>query len=207
MNYPRGKKRSLIGLVILAALGVLLFGFYADLRPQKHGALHQISVPRLAPPVLNAYVSQPVALSANIQKAAFHGTQSCVIAFINGEHYNKLAIISSGGIAGMGGWLVDKKTRTVPRNAWIILASAKYGATFQAAIKLHEKRPDVREALGGAAGYTNAGFIVDVYTKSLPIDIYHVYIVFESDGVYYTCDNGRHLRIVGNIVQGLGESK
>jgi hypothetical protein len=129
------------------------------------------------------------------QQQAFHGVNSCVIASINGMNYDKTVALGSGTVIGLGGWLLDKMSQTVPNRAWVVLAGQGAAGSYQVPITLHEKKPDVSQHFGGVDGYTNSGFIVDIASAALPAGTYHVYIIFDHGGVYYTCDNGRQLKL------------
>lgn len=194
MAAKSGSFRSLAGFAVLGSLAVLLGVMYATIR--QHGATKPpvSDRPRLDPPTLVARVQEPLPLVAG-QRQAVHGTDSCVIASINGTHYSQTAKLQRGTVIGLGGWLIDKISRSVPNRAWIVMVGDASTGSYQAPILLHEKRPDVSEYFGGVAGYRNSGFIVDVASQSLPVGTYHLYIIFEGRGVYYSCDNGRQLRL------------
>jgi hypothetical protein len=146
-------------------------------------------------PTLVSPAANPEPLVVGNRQQAFHGVSCCVIGSINGMNYDKTVTLGSGAVIGLGGWLVDKMGQTVPDQAWIVLAGAGAVGSYQVPIALHEKRPDVSQYFGGVAGYTNSGFIVDIASTNLPAGNYHLYIVFKSRGVYYTCDNGRQLKL------------
>lgn len=189
------KLRSKVGLLVLGLLAVLLATTYLSIR--KHGAFGQVSSarPRMNPPTLNSPAASPESLVVGKQQQAFHGVNGCVIASINGMNYDRTVALGSGTVIGLGGWLIDKMSQTVPDQAWVVLAGEGVLGSYQVPITLHEKKPDVSQHFGDVAGYLNSGFIVDIASTTLPAGTYHVYIVFDHSGVYYTCDNGRKLKL------------
>lgn len=185
---------SKVGLIVLALLAVVLAFMYATIR--QHGDIGRAvgGQPKLDPPMLVASAQEPSPLVVG-QGQPSRGVDSCVVASINGAHYDRTVTLQRGTVVGLGGWLIDKMSRSVPDRAWIVMVGAAAADSYQVPILLHEKRPDVSEYFGGVRGYRNSGFIVDIASQGLPKDTYHVYIVFEHRGDYYTCDNDRHLAL------------
>lgn len=190
-----GNFRSGLGLLLLGLLLVVLAIAYLSIR--KHGTLGQVNSagPRMSPRTLTSSAVTPASLVVGKQQHVFHGADSCVIGSINGVNYNKTVILKQGAVIGLGGWLIDKMSQTVPNRAWIVLAGEGAAKSYQAPITLREKRPDVSQYFGDVSDYTNSGFIVDIASTTLPLGNYHLYIVFDHEGVYYTCDNGRQLKL------------
>ncbi|HEY8586936.1 MAG TPA: hypothetical protein VIL60_09460 [Rhodanobacter sp.] len=190
-SVARGKQ----GLVVSLALAVVVVFFYCSLRVQEpHGAKSMTS-PRIIPPTSSLPIQSPTILVIAKDQKDFHGIDGCNISAISGQHYNKDVTQRSGSVVGLGGWLVDKLGETVPDKAWIVLAGVGSIPSYQIPIMFHEKRPDVQEALGGGSDFAYAGFIVNINTTGLSTGEYHMYIVFDHDGTYYTCDNGRRLLV------------
>lgn len=189
------KLRSKVGLLVLGLLVVPIATTYLSIR--KQGAFGQVNGvrPRMNPPTLVSPATSPEPLVVGKQQQAFHGVDSCVIASINGMNYDKTVALGAGTVIGLGGWLIDKMSQTVPDQAWVVLAGEGVLGSYQVPITLREKRPDVSQHFGGVASYTNSGFIVDITSTALPAGTYHVYIIFDHGGVYYTCDNGRQLKL------------
>lgn len=195
MNGEVSKTRGKQGLVVLLALAIIIAFFYWSTRDQNHHDTKSLASPRIVSPTLSISAQSPTTLIITKNQKDFHGIDGCNIADINGQHFDKRMPLRSGSVIGLGGWLVDKLSAAVPDKAWIILAGARNIPTYQIPITFRERRPDVQEALGGDDSYAYAGFIININTASLPTGEYHVYIVFDHDGTYYTCDNGRQLLI------------
>lgn len=187
--------QSRIGLLALALLAIVLAILYVSIR--KSGSLGEVtsSRPRIDAPILASPIEDPLPLAAGKQQHAFHGANSCVLASINGMNFDKAVTLSPGAVIGLGGWLIDKMSQTVPEQAWVVLAGDGSTGSYQVPIRLREKRPDVSQFFGGVTGYTNSGFIVDIASTGLPAGNYRLYIVFKHGDVYYTCDNGRQLKL------------
>lgn len=190
------RRHSTVGLIVLGVTAVLLAIGYALLRNDS-AAMAQAGVPRMAPPILELPVQAPEKQPAGARQRAFHGVSSCVLASINGRHYDAPASVERGTPVGLGGWLIDKVDGTVPQQAWIVLAKSEGDSlVFESPIEFHEKRPDVTEYFGNMHNYDNSGFIGEISTRELPAGKYHLYIVFDARGTFYTCDNGRYLTVL-----------
>lgn len=192
---PGGSTRSKIGLLVLGLLSIILVIAYLSIR--KHGVLGEVNSPhpRMSLPTLPSPAVSPEPLVVGNQHGTFHGASSCVLASINGMNFDRTVTLSHGTVIGLGGWLIDKMSQTAPEQAWVVLAGEGAPESYQVPIRLREKRPDVSQFFGGVAGYTNSGFIVDIASTGLPAGNYRLYIVFKHGDVYYTCDNGRQLKL------------
>lgn len=188
--------RATLGLIILACMGVVLLVAHATMGGQSLAITTAREPVRMVVPLATSPLQQPTRRTAGTQQSRFYPANSCVIAAVNGENFaNQTVDVDRGTVIGLGGWLANERNRTIGRHAWIVLDGEGGLPSLQAPIVLRDKRPDVQQALGGARGYAYAGFIVDISSSAMATGVYHAYIVFESRGIYYTCDNGRHLRI------------
>lgn len=193
-----GRRQGIAGLIVLGLVAVFLATGYALLRNGSDAMARTVGVPSMAPPVIELPVQAPEPQPIEARQRAFHGVGSCVLASINGRHYDAPVSVKRGTTVGLGGWLIDKVDETVPQQAWIVLAkSGENSLVFQSPIEFHEKRPDVTEYFGNKHDYDNSGFIGEISTRALPAGEYHLYIVFDAHGTFYTCDNGRHLTVLG----------
>lgn len=192
-----GRRRGMAGLIVLGVTAVLLATGYALLRNGSDAMARAVGVPSMAPPVLELPVQALEPQPTKARQHAFHGVSSCVLASINGHNYQTTFSVEHGTTIGLGGWLIDKVDGTVPQQAWIVLArSGGDSPVFQSPIEFHEKRPDVTEYFGNKHDYDNSGFIAEISTRALPAGDYHLYIVFDANGTFYTCDNGRYLTVL-----------
>jgi hypothetical protein len=126
-------------------------------------------------------------------------SSNCNIEFINGQHFADEYAVSRDEIIGVGGWLVDRKLKIVPKHAWIILTKQADGTSYESPITFWMSRPDVKDALGGKAIYEHSGFISNMQANKLTPGKYHMYMGYStkvSDQTqYYSCDNGRFMDI------------
>jgi len=142
---------------------------------------------------------KPITLTPILARAAFHPSDSCLLGYLNGANYGMDLPIDQGVTIGLGGWIIDRMNKDVPRLAWIILSREDGVDSYQAPITFWTSSPDVREAWGGAKGYARAGFISNIEIDHMPIGRYHVYVKYKVGSDFYTCDNGRYLTIESQI--------
>lgn len=187
-------KQSKRGLVVLAMLAIVTSLCYVYIK--EHAKTLDVEATHFSKSQIKINLSQPKLLTVGTTQRDFHGVQTCNIAFINGENFNHTIDIVSGTPAGLGGWLVDTVTKTSAKNAWIILANPSAGHSYQSRINLRSRAEDVEEAFGGDLGFAYSGFIAELDTKNVIAGKYHVYIIYDSTGTFYTCDNGRYLNIL-----------
>lgn len=190
MTNSNSHKSSVIGLsLLLIAFIVIIISWYVF---NHNTNLNKLNV-RNTDISSQLKAINPELRIVGLKQAIFHPSNSCNVSYINSRDFNQTVRISKGSVIGIGGWLVDKINKNVPKKSWLIVVHMNSKTSYQIPIEYWTDRPDVREALGGNPGYTQSGFIVVFNTTMLTKGDYHLYLVYRENNIYYTCDNGRHI--------------
>lgn len=188
--------RGRVGCVILitSCLALALFHWAAPATYVGDKDLRQINLPM---PTNEGTLPQvdPTGPSAPSVDETYHASRSCNLAYINAANYDREMFFSQGTVIGLSGWVVDIVNKNVPAKTWMVFVNTESGARYQSPITFWMDRDDVREVFGGKEAYARAGFISNVKTDHLLPGRYHLYIKYEAKSIFYTCDNGRYMKI------------
>lgn len=123
------------------------------------------------------------------------GSALCNIEYIDKEKFTQDISRARTNVTLMG-WIGDEISRGAPSQPTLRLVNVdQRSQQWEVPLKLGVSRPDVVTHLQ-EPGLSEAGFLQKVSLQALPGGKYHLFLAYTSNGVFYTCDNGRHL-VVG----------
>lgn len=140
--------------------------------------------------------SVPTELSQQERSLALSPVSECNLERLDGERFAGVPIkVQPTDTMNLVGWVADSTSQTVPESFELRMIGVDSNRAWKVQGHTGDARQDVQELLGGAAGYANPGFSVEVTPAPLPHDTYRMYVVFPGTSGLLSCDNGRSVTI------------
>lgn len=123
------------------------------------------------------------------------GDLACNIESMDGKKFAQESLsVSAGAPRRVSGWVVDMKSRNVPRDAEIVLVAGDGSTVKSQRIQMWRTRNDVVSAKGDDPAYAESGFAVDLNLSEMAPGQYEL-IIRSAQAGPATCDVGRSIHV------------
>lgn len=162
----------------------------ADFSPEAGQA--STATPAAGAPLVEA----PVELTYDQRRVALVPGLRCNLERVNGTTFAGAPVpVSKDEGTRFSGWLADVEAKQAPAEFDLRFVNVDSKRVWKANAKTGGARQDVQTLLGGDAALAATGYLSELDLGPLPDGTYRVYAVFQKNGQFLSCDNGRSIVI------------